>query len=138
MYICHVYLYIYHVYMHVYFTMFTYIITMYTGTVEQCSQACSHLARIIKEKASTLLSKSSKHRRVPRGLKSAEMSILVAWLLCQTGLLETEARRQCRMLFTMLAPSSSSKDTKLIMTQLYMVLFSRRGFKHEIMDQKDS
>lgn len=120
-------MYIYHVYMYVYFTMFTYILPLYIGTVEQCSQACSHLARIIKVKASTLLSKSSKHRRVPRGLKSAEMSILVAWLLSQTGLLETEARRQCRMLFTLLAPSSSSKDTRLNnKTVIYGALLTQR------------
>ena len=56
-----------------------------------------------------LLSKSNNNRRVPRGLKSAELINVVPWLLTHTGLLETEARRQCRELFVVLAPLVGSK-----------------------------
>ncbi|XP_019852740.1 PREDICTED: DNA-dependent protein kinase catalytic subunit [Amphimedon queenslandica] len=78
------------------------------GTVDQCSLSLDHMSRIIKAKSSTCLSKANKNRRVPRGLKSADLSILTAWLLAQCGSIETEARKMCRKLLVQLAPPSSN------------------------------
>lgn len=95
------------------------------GTVEQCEHVLSHLVRIIRASAAQL-NKPSKTRRVPRcsgitmylfdyshffhrGVKSAELSSVVAWALSECGCPEMQARKQCMHIFTVLAPLSASE-----------------------------
>ena len=83
------------------------------GTMDQCSLSLDHMSRIIKTKSSTCLSKHNKNRRVPRGLKSADLSTLTVWLLAQCGSIETQARKVCRKLLIQLAPPSSREYTRI-------------------------
>ncbi|XP_065898419.1 DNA-dependent protein kinase catalytic subunit-like isoform X2 [Dysidea avara] len=69
------------------------------GTVEQARTAIGHITRIIRAR-SNLLNKPNKYRRVPRGVKSAELSMLVVWLLEQCGSSEMEYRHQCMSLLS--------------------------------------
>jgi DNA-dependent protein kinase catalytic subunit len=73
------------------------------GTQDQCVAAIGHIARIIRVK-SALLVKTNKRRRLPKGLKTADLFSVVSWLLGQCGSPETACRHQCRTLFEQLAP----------------------------------
>ncbi|CAB4005561.1 DNA-dependent kinase catalytic subunit-like [Paramuricea clavata] len=75
------------------------------GTQTQCVEVVSHLERIMVTKSSVLI-KSSKTRRVPRGFSedSATLLHLVPWLVSKCGRPETECRHQCMRLVSVLAP----------------------------------
>ena len=112
-----------------------YEIHTYTlGTMDQCSLSLDHMCRIIKTKSSTCLSKHNKNRRVPRGLKSADLSTLTVWLLAQCGSIETQARKVCRKLLIQLAPPSSREYTRIsgsILTSDIARVYTIHEYLHE-------
>jgi DNA-dependent protein kinase catalytic subunit len=95
------------------------------GTVDQGVLAVHHIIRIIKAKSS-LLNKSSKNRRVPHGLMTADLTNLIPWLLTHTGSVENQARIQCRESFINLAPLASSVVN--IRTWIRNTIESESGF----------